>query len=60
MRLLVCPHAYFSKDKKKILCKQENGELCVHVYYCHLKGYWKQSEHAFNCPAREDKGGKDA
>lgn len=60
MRMLACPDAYYSADKIKILCKVRKGEPCVHVHYCHMKGYWKHTEHAFNCPKRSDKEVNDA
>lgn len=37
----------------RIWCNRTGG-LCVHVYFCQLKGWWALNPNADRCPVREE------
>lgn len=49
MDLLACDKAY-RDDGGKIRCKDSDGLICAHSYYCHLQSKYKQLPSAAFCP----------
>lgn len=49
---LSCPYAEY-RAGMRIWCTRTDG-LCVHVYFCQLKGWWALNPNADRCPVREE------